>query len=162
MLEVTLVAALMSFLVILISGIWTGMGRAIADVAADARITQEARLALESFSRDLAGSLPGQTTGTKGQSRMVGRSIAGTSQLSLCFDGDADGVADWSAPDVVVSYQVEAGRLVRRIQQPLSEFAVADCVDAMEISDLGDGVQVDLTFRYRDVTETYTIVAKDS
>jgi hypothetical protein len=161
MLEMSLVTALMSFLVVLISGIWTGIGRAITDVAADARIAQEANLALESFSRDFAGSLPGQASGSKGQGRIVGKIIFGTSFLFLCFDGDADGVADWAFPDVVVLYHVEAGRLMRWSWQPMSEFAVADCVDGMQISELGDGVRVDLTFRYREVTETYTIVAKN-
>jgi type II secretory pathway pseudopilin PulG len=159
--EVTLVAGLMSLLVLMISGVWSGLGRSTTDATARCRVAQEANLAMESLVRDLGGSLPDQITGEKQQGRLVGRLIAGGPQLQLCFDGDDDGQADWGSPDTVIIYEVLSNRLVRRDVQAASEFTVAGNVDQMQLTDQGDGVGIDLTFTYREITRTYTIVAKD-
>lgn len=160
-LEVVIVSALMSLLVVLISGAWSGLGRTAADAAVRCRITQEANLAVESLARDLGGSLPDQGTGSKAHGRLVGRLVAGGPQLRLCFDGDDDGQADWAAPDTVILYEIQSNRLVRQNLQTASQYVVAGNLQQMQLTDQGDGIRIDLTFTYRDITRTYTLMAKD-
>ncbi len=167
--EVMLVAVLMSFLALLISGAWTGLGRTTADVAARSRVAREANMAAASLARDFSGSLPGQPGGGREQGRLVGRMIAAGPELRLCFDGDGDGLADWASPDTVVAYRIDTEltygqswkRLVRSDSGSLSEFTVAANVDQMQLTDQGDAVKIDLTFTYRDITRTYTFLARD-
>lgn len=170
LIEIMLVGGLMSLLVLLISGAWRGLGRSSSDAATRCRIAQEARLAAASLTRDFSGSLPEQVTGQRDGGRLVGRMIVAGPELRLCFDGEPlDGEPGWGAPDTVVVYQLDTEitygqswkRLVRWNQATGSEFTVATNVDAMALTDLGDGVKIDLTFTYRDITRTYTIVAKD-
>ncbi|NQU25620.1 MAG: hypothetical protein HQ567_30405 [Candidatus Nealsonbacteria bacterium] len=159
--EITVVSALMSFLVLLISGAWSGMGRPSADAIVRCRVVQEANLAVDSLTRDLGGSLQGQTTGERKLGRMVGRTVVGGSQLRLCFDGEPiNAIPDWNAPDTVITYDVQANRLVRSNLQTGTAFTVAANVDQMQLTELPDGVRIDLTFTYRDITRTYSIIAK--
>lgn len=168
--EIMLVGGLMSLLVLLISGAWRGLGRSSADAATRCRIAQEANLAAASLKRDFGGALPEQVTGQKDRGRLVGRMIVAGPELRLCFDGEPlNGVADWASPDTVVvyglysetTYGVPWKRLVRSNESTGAVFTAASNVDAMSLTDQGDGVKIDLTFTYRDITRTYTIVAKD-
>lgn len=160
--EVMLTSALMSLLVILMSDTWSGLGRSSVVAIARCRVTQEANLAVESFTRDLGGSLAEETAGEKERGRLVGRLIVGGSALWLCYDGaPLDGMADWAAPDTVIVYDVQANQLVRSNQQASTAFVVADHVDQMQLTAQADGVAIDLTFQYRDITRTYSVVAKD-
>jgi hypothetical protein len=159
-LELTLVAALMTFMLVLVSGVWHAFGRSMTDTVACGRIAQEARLAMESLSRDLSGNLPEQVTGGKRLGQLVGHNVASGPELRLCYDGDADRTADWGAPDTVVSYHVESQQLVRSYDG-LSSVVMADGVDQMALTPLADGIQIDLTFRYRNLTKTYHLVTRD-
>ena len=160
--EITVVSALMSFLVLLISGAWRGMGRPSANAIVRCRVVQEANLAVDSLARDLGGSLPGQTTGKRKLGRMVGRMVVDGSQLRLCFDGEpVNTVPEWGAPDTVITYDVQANRLVRSNQQTGTAFTVAANVNQMQLTELADGVRIDLVFTYRDITRTYSIITKD-
>lgn len=160
--EVAVVGMLMSLLVLLISGAWTGPGRSSADAIVRCRVLQEANLAIESLTRDFGGSLPEQIQGEKQSGRFVGRVVVDNSRLRLCFDGQpVNAKADWGAPDTVIVYQVQEGRLVRSNQQTATAFVTADNVDQMQLTEQADGVTIELTFNYRDLTRTYTIVAKD-
>lgn len=160
--EVMLVSGLMSLLVLLISGAWRGLGRSSVDAVVRCRVAQEANLAVDSLARDLGGSLADQTTGKKEAGRMVGRLVVAGSQLWLCFDGGpADGVAWWFPPDTVITYHVQGSQLIRSDQQAGVALAVADNVKQMQLTEQIDGVKIDLTFQYRDLTRTYTITAKD-
>ncbi len=165
--EVMLVSGLMGFLALLISGAWAGLGRTSADVIVRCRVAQEANLAVASLMRDLGGNLPGQTAGQRQLGRIVGRLVVDNSQLWLCFDGEPlngeppNGSAEWAAPDTVIVYDVQANQLIRSDQQAGTTFAVAANVDQMQLTEQADGVTIDLTFQYRDITRTYTIVAKD-
>ena len=161
--EVAVVGVLMGLLVLMISGAWAGPGRSSADAIVRCRVTQEANLAIESLTRDFGGCLVGQPQGEKQSGRFVGRLVVDDSQLWLCFDGPPlDAAADWGAPDTVIVYQVQQGRLVRSNQQTATAFVVADNVERMQLTEQTDGITVELTFTYRDLTRTYTIVAKDS
>ena len=161
--ELMLVAGLMSFLVLLISGAWTGFGRSMTDSIVRCQVAQEANLALASLAMDFHGNLPEDVTGALSEGEMVGRLVVGGSQLSLCFDGGspANGSADWSSPDTVISYDVQSNQLVRTNQQTGTATIVARHVNDLMITDQADGVAIDLTFEYRDLTRTYTIVTQD-
>ena len=72
-----------------------------------------------------------------------------------------DGVADWGLPDTVIVYEVQGSQLIRSNQQTGVALTVADKVSQMQLTEQIDGVRIDLTLQYRDLTRTYTIVAKD-
>ena len=160
--EIMLVGGLMSLLVLLISGAWKGLGRSSVDAVVRCRVAQEANLAVESLARDLGGGLAGQIAGDKPLGRAVGRLVVAGSQLWLCFDGQpVDGVADWGPPDTVIVYEVQGGQLIRCDQQAGTALVVADKVSQMQLTEQIGGVRIELTLQYRDLTRTYTVVAKD-
>lgn len=160
--EIMLVGGLMSLLVLLISGAWTGFGRSSTDAVVRCRVAQEANLAVESLARDLGGSLAGEVAGKKQLSQIVGRLVVDGSALWLCFDGQpADGVANWGPPDTVIVYEVQGSQLIRSNQQTGVALAVADKVSQIQLTEQVDGVRINLTLQYRDLTRTYTIIAKD-
>ena len=162
LMEAMLVGGLMSLLVLLISGAWRGLGRSSADAVARCRVAQEANLAAESLAHDFCGNLPDQVAGQKELGRLVGRLVVGGTELRLCFDGNpVNDAADWAVPDTVITYHVEQNRLIRSNQQTGTALVVADNVNQMLLTEQADGVTVDLTFTYRNMTRTFTIVAKD-
>jgi Prokaryotic N-terminal methylation motif len=159
--EAMVVSLLMVLLSMLLSAVWSGIGRPLVDAVARARVTQEATLARASFSRDWGGSLS-NSIGIRAQDSLVGRQIIDGSELRLCFDGGScNGSPDWAAPDTVIIYQIQANALVRLDQNTGATFTVAKDVQSMDLTDLGYAVQIDLTIQYRDVTHTYTFVARD-
>jgi prepilin-type N-terminal cleavage/methylation domain-containing protein len=164
--EVLAVSTLMAFLAVLVSAAWSTLGRPTVDMIARGRIAQEANLAAASFCRDLAGSLAdaGGRLGTKVQGRYVGRLIPGGTQLWLCFDGgpSPNGLADWGPPDAVIVYEVIANQLIRSDQSTNTSYVVAQYVSAMQVQDLGDRVEIQLTFTYRNVTQTYSVIARNA
>jgi hypothetical protein len=163
--ECVIVSGLLVFVAMLLSATWSGLGRPIADNITRGRLTQEANLAAASLARDLEGSLsnPEGRLGTKQQARFVGRMQPNHSQLWLCFDGGdtPNGVADWGPPDTVIVYEVDSNKLIRWDQKLNTNFVVAQNVDNMQVQDLGDSVQIMLTFKYRDLIQTYTLIARD-
>jgi type II secretory pathway component PulJ len=162
--EVTVVSAAMAVLVMIVSAAWRGMGRPIADMIVRCHVIEEIDLATDSLARDLGGSLSNGEgrQGSKNQGRFVGWMLSGDSQLLLCFDGsDApNGQADWGPPDTVIAYLVDDGRLVRWDQTANTMFTVAQNVDRLEVHPVGDTLQIQLTFRYRNLTRTCTFVAR--
>ena len=85
-------------------------------------------------------------------------------QLRLCFDGGPapDGLADWADPDIVITYEVQSNQLIRWHETAGTSFTVARDVDKFEALDLGGGkVEIKLTFKYRKITQTYTLIARD-
>ena len=83
--------------------------------------------------------------------------------LRLCFDGGipADGLAEWGDPDSVITYQVQDGNLVRWDESAGTTFTVARYVQQLQLADTGNGVEIKLTFAYRNLTRTYTLVGLD-
>jgi type II secretory pathway pseudopilin PulG len=160
--EIMLVGGLMSLLGLLISGAWQGLGRSSTDAVVRCRVAQQANLAVESLARDLGGSLAGQVTGEKQLGRLVGRLVVSGSQLWLCFDGGPpDGVANWAPPDTVIIYEVQGNQLIRSQQGTGVAVAVANNLSQMQLTEQVDGVKIDLRLQYRNLTRTYTLVAKD-
>ncbi len=162
LLELMVVVVLLSFLAVLLARLWRGVGRPTAELAARGRLSAEANLAVTALARDLGGSLagPGGSLGDRGQGRFVGRMLPGNGQLWLCFDGGElpNGVPDWAAPDTVIVYQVQNGCLLRTDQSAGTTFTVARHVTAMDLTDLGTSVQVRLSFSYRGVSRTFTLM----
>lgn len=158
--EMLIVGGLMSFLVVLMSEAWSGLGRPSADALVRCRIAQEANLAAASLARDFGGSLPGQTGGGKECGRLVGQLVVDGSQLWLCFDGEPlNGVADWGLPDTQVVYEMEDNHLIRSNRKTDTTFTVADNLEGMQVSEQFGAVTVELYFSYRDLARTYTFVA---
>jgi type II secretory pathway component PulJ len=161
----TVCAALMALLAVIMARVWYGVVRPTANLAARARINEEATLAVDALARDLGGYLS-DTDGRTGSSsiyRFVGRMQPDNSQLWLCFDGgdSPNGDADWDDPDIVIIYQLQGSSLVRHNQTTGTDFIVARYVDSLQLLDLGDRVQIQLTFLYRGISQTYTFVARD-
>lgn len=165
LLEAVIVNALMVFLAMLVSTAWSAFGRPTADVIARCRVTQEANLAAASLARDLGGSLANHEgrIGGKLLLRYVGRMQPAKKQLWLCFDGgpNPNGQANWGTPDTVISYEVQSNRLIRWDQTAGTSVIVARDVDQLTLKNHGSKVEIKLTFKYRQITRTYTLMALD-
>jgi hypothetical protein len=83
-------------------------------------------------------------------------------QLWLCFDGGnpPDGNAAWASPDTVIVYEIVAHKLLREDQNAGTTFVAARDIDAMSITGVGGNLQIQLTFTYRNLTRTCTMIAK--
>ena len=162
LIEVMVVTTTMAFLSMLIAGIWAGLVRSSTDTIAQARLVSAAQFALESFRRDLAGNLPEDQSGAKLQGMMVGTLVTADDRLLLCFDGEPmNETADWAAPDTVIVYEVQAGRLMRADQQSGTDFVVADNVTDFSVTQLAGGLRIELTLERGTFTRTYTLISQD-
>ncbi len=160
--EVMVVTSTMAFLSMMIAGIWGQLMRSSTDTIAQARLVSAGQFALESFRRDLAGSLPGDQSGSKLQGMMVGRVVTADGQLMLCFDGEpTNGIADWIIPDTVIVYDVVDGQLIRTDQENWTAFVVADDVSDFIVTELTDGLKIELTISRGSITRTYTLISRD-
>ena len=164
LLEATVVSGLMAMLAAILSSAWAGFGRPTTDVIARARVAREMNLAVDCLARDLGGSIANceGRLGAKKQGALVGWLLPGSGELWLCFDGgtEPNGLADWTSPDKVIVYMLEGNRLVRWDQNANTTFTAARDLDAMELSLLGDELQVRLTFKYRGIERTCTLIAR--
>ncbi len=162
LIEVLVVTGMMAFLSMLIAGIWAGLVRSSTDTIAQGRLVSAAQFALESFRRDLAGSLPEDPNGTRLQGMMVGSLVTSDARLLLCFDGEPmNEIADWIAPDTVIVYDVQGGQLIRTDQQSGNDFVVADNVDDFIVTQLASGLRIELTVGRGNLTRTYTLISQD-
>jgi type II secretory pathway component PulJ len=164
LMETTVVSVLMSVLAIVLSSAWAGFERPALSVIAHARVAREMTLAVGCLARDLGGSLGNAEgrLGTKRQGAFVGWLLPGNGQLWLCFDGgtDPNGAADWAAPDTVIVYMLDGDQLVRWDQMANTTFVAARNVQAMDLSLLGDELQINLTFTCQDVTRQCSLTAR--
>jgi prepilin-type N-terminal cleavage/methylation domain-containing protein len=165
LIEIAVSSVLLAMLVVVMGRIWYGMLRPTTYIAARARIDEEAALTAASLSRDLGGFYADTDgrTGIQALYKFVGRQQVNNTQLWLCFDGGSppNGVADWAGPDVVIDYELDGNSLVRRNQFTNTTFGVAKYVQNFQVVDLGDRVQIQVTFSYRGLIQTYTMVARD-
>jgi type II secretory pathway pseudopilin PulG len=163
--EILVVSALMILLAMVLTSLWSGLGRPLVEASARAQIAQDANLAAAALAGDFGGSLTNQEErlGGLADGKLVGRMQPDGSILRLCFDGGtpADGLAEWGDPDTVISYEIQNGDLVRWDERAGTTFTVARNVQQMVLEDLGTGVEIQLTFAYRNVTRTYTLVGLD-
>jgi type II secretory pathway component PulJ len=164
-LEATVVSTLMAMLALLLSSAWSAVGRPAAELTGRSQLVQEMDLAIAALSRDLGGSLaePASRLGTKKQGQWVGWMQPASSQLWLCFDGGTspDGQPDWGQFDTVIVYQLVSNKLVRWNQGTGATFTVARNVDSMNVTAEGaDAIRIVLSFKYRQLTRTCTLIAK--
>jgi hypothetical protein len=163
--ELSVTSVLMVMLTAVLANAWTGLGQPLLQTMHRGRLALESNLAAACLARDLGGCLPGDqgVVGRKSNYVLVGRTQPGGIELWLCFDGgnSPNGVADWVAPDVVITYSVVDNTLVRSDQSTGTVFVVAKHVQSLALADLGGQVEITLTFAYRNASQTYTLVAKD-
>jgi hypothetical protein len=160
-LEISLVAGLTSFLVLMVAGLWQGFGGALSDTIAQARVVSEAHLALQTLRRDLRGSLPGTELGPRDAGLLVGRLIVGDEELRLCYDGPVpNGQAEWAAPDRVIRYEVQGDQLVRIDQTTGSLFVVADHVEQFRVVGFPETTQIELSLEFRGFNRHYTWIVQ--
>jgi type II secretory pathway pseudopilin PulG len=162
LIEVLLVSSLMTMLAIIVAGVWSGMGGPIIDAISRARVAQEANMAAAALARDFGGNLDLNegSGGALSDGKLIGVAHPGGTILRLCFDGGAspNGTPEWTDPDTVISYQVDNGNLIRWNELSGATFVVARYVDSLELSDVNEGVEIRLTYTFRKVTRTYTLV----
>lgn len=163
--EVMIVSGLMTMLAMLLSATWSVLGKPLIDASTQARVAHEANLAVAALARDFGGSLSGNA-GRIGQikhGKLVGRMQVANSVVRLCFDSlsTPNEIADWDAPDAVISYEVLDGNLVRWDEQAGTTFVVARHVTDFAVLEQGVGVQIRLTFTHRHVTRSYTLIGLD-
>lgn len=170
LLEVMVVSGLMSLLALLISAAWAGVGRPAADAIIRGQLVQEIDMALASLARDLGGALanPEARLGGKKQGQWIGwkqlaESEAPEPQLWLCYDGgvDPNGQPDWATPDTIIIYKLQNNALIRWDLSAGKTFTVARHVQGFDVTPVGsDGLQIVLTFTYRNLTRTCTLTAR--
>jgi type II secretory pathway component PulJ len=157
--EMMIVGGLASLLVLMVSEAWSGLGRPSTDALARCRIAQEANLAAASLAQDFGGSLPGQPTGRKQAGRLLGRLVVDDSQLWLCYEGQpSNDLADWGAPDTVVTYEVQDRRLIRADKTAETAVVLADSVDRIRLEQRLERITIELTLSFRGFQRTYTFV----
>jgi hypothetical protein len=162
MVEVTISTGLVVMLSMLLSNAWIGLGRPLLQNAARCHIAQEADLALACLSLDLGGCLPEGTAGVKLANQFVGWTYPDNAELMLCFDSatDPNSVADWGLPDTVVVYAVVGNTLVRSNQATGVEYVAAQNVSGLTVEDQSGDLRILLSFSYRGISQTYTMIAK--
>ena len=112
LLEVTIVSGLMTFLALLLSAAWSGVGKSTIGLITRCQLAQEMDFAVAALSRDLCGSMPLKNAeadstrlGGKTKWRLLDWKIEpSTGNLELDFDSDPTNTATWKVADKVVSY----------------------------------------------------------
>ena len=106
--------------------------------------------------------MPEEGAGGKTSGLFVGWAHPGGVELLICFDSNTapNGLADWVPPDVVVEYLLFNNSLVCINQATGDEYVAAQNVSGLDVQDLGGELQITLTFAYRGVFQTYTLLAK--
>ena len=157
------VTLMLTLLALLLGQLWSGLGQPTTNLAAYRRHPGGAagRSGPDTRPWRQFGNQEGRL-GPKNLYAFVGRLQPGGTQLWLCFDGGSspNGVADWAAPDTVIVYQLQGGSLVRWDQSSGTTYTVARYLTGFAVQGLGDRVSLALTFTYRDVTRTYTFIAR--
>lgn len=157
--ETNIAALLGGLLLMMISGVWTGIGRSIVDSIAQGRVVGEATMALEALRRDVSGGLPEDPSGGLSLGQRIGQLNVAGSELHFCYEGAPEnGTADWATPDTVIEYRVSGGKLLRDNIASGVSLVVANGVSQFSVSDVANGVQVELTLEQRDFSRTYTMV----
>src|SRR5687768_7415153 len=96
-----MVAGMVGMIILAVIGnTWRWYIRSVRDIRIVTQLTREVKLASEAIAQDFGPAL-------------AARTIDG-STLQFNYDNNADGIADWSAPDVVIEYAIDSERLVRR------------------------------------------------
>lgn len=161
--EVLIVSGLMSLLALILSTLWSGLGRPLADAAARACLIQEIALASAALARDLGGNLadPESRLGTKRQGEFLDWSTPNGAQLRLRFAGNPKGKKDdWGNQNTTIVYSVEDGQLVREDTNAKTSMVIAEHVEVLSVTCDSALCQIELIFRYRGLTRTCSWIAR--
>ena len=161
LLEVTIGSIMVATITVVAAGVAVDMTRSMAGNICETRIATEARLAIESFRRDLSGNDPDSREGERDQWRLVGRMIPTHDELRLCFDSGTNRSADWTSPDRVVIYSLDEGQLLRTDVENSRSNVIAHHVDEVNFEVIGSEIRIELTFELCDVVETYVFNTPD-
>lgn len=161
LLEVTIGTMLAGVLSAMAASVAFNVSRSMANNIAETQIASEARMAVESLRRDLAGVSFDSTTGNKFQWRLVGRLIPNEQEMRLCFDADDDASADWVAPDRVIVYYLDGTNLVRDDLLSGNTYTVARHVSDVQFSADGTEITIALDMEFGGVVESYTFLCSD-
>ncbi|OYP29395.1 hypothetical protein [Rhodopirellula sp. MGV] len=156
LLEVTIATGLVAMLAVVSASISVDLSRGMSENIARTRLATEARLTVESLRRDLSGCDPDQPLGERSVGTLVGIESTNRTTLRLCFDGDQNNRADWMPPDRVIVYESEQELLIRSDPFGSHSNVLTHSVQAWQVDDQGDHVQLLLTLGLGRFTETYT------
>jgi prepilin-type N-terminal cleavage/methylation domain-containing protein len=158
LMEVVVVSALMSLLLMLFSAAWRGFAQPTSTTIRRARMIREAGLLVEALSRDIGGTLTEQPLGSKESGRLVGHTVQADNELQLCFDGDPiDETANWSLPDTVITWTLIDDRVVRTNWRTGAAITVVNSVESFTVVDLGGSVRILVQFSDGNLTRDLTL-----
>ncbi len=120
-LELMVVSILMTIVVLITAQFWRWFSPNVSFMIARGHILREARVAMENLAADFGSA--------------VGASSVSGSGLLICKDsGDyPNGIADWTAPDVMVDYSIVNNTLQRNDLSTGSVFTIADCISNITV-----------------------------
>ncbi|MBN1787228.1 MAG: type II secretion system protein [Sedimentisphaerales bacterium] len=147
LLELMVVSLLMFIVVMLTNQFWTWFTPSVTDIIARAHTLREARMAMRSLADDFGAA--------------VGAAPLGGNRLILCKDGGdfPNGLADWSAPDVLVDYYIVDSSLYRNNVSAGTGFAVADGVTGFTVEQISPTlIRITLDLAVRDFSRQLTFM----
>jgi len=120
-LELMVVSILMTIVVLITAQFWRWFSPNVSFMISRGHILREARVAMENLAADFGSA--------------VGASAVGENGLLICKDsGDyPNGIADWTAPDVMVDYSIVNNSLQRNDLSTGSVFTIADCISDLTV-----------------------------
>jgi prepilin-type N-terminal cleavage/methylation domain-containing protein len=176
--ELMVVSVLMAVLGALLSSAWVGVGRTAAGLIGRSQLVQERDVAVAALSRDLGGCSvePDARIGEKINGRWLkweypnNDSLPSNQDLKLYYDGGTNSTGDTLA-NTVVHYLVASDPdpkvstliLVRRNTVnggTPTDFTVARNVYSMIVTPDANAVRIVLCFKYRTLTLTCDLTAK--
>ena len=123
---------------------WRWYARQADATHVSTQLTRELKLAAESVAEDYGSAL-------------ASRTVDGTT-LQINIDaGVVDGIAQWTAPDTVLEYAVDGGKLMRRDLTADTELTIADHIAELSAEVVEGKLQVQLTAQYRQTEHELTL-----
>src|SRR5205809_2092036 len=117
LLELLVVAMLGVLVITFISNAWRWYLHAVKEMQVSAHLNRELKLAADAIAQDFGPSFAARTPDG--------------ATLQFDFDDDSNAAAQWAAPDTVVEYVVQSGKLVRRNLATGAEVPLASNISAV-------------------------------
>jgi type II secretory pathway component PulJ len=147
LLELLIVGALGTLIVLLISNAWVWYARTSKSMHVSAELSRELKIAAAAIAQDYGPALTVRTTD-------------GT-DVQFDYDSNSDSAAQWTAPDLVVEYVLSNGNLLRRDLNAGTDIPLASGISAI-VAEVVDGhLNVRLTATYRTTSQDLTLQLRD-
>jgi type II secretory pathway component PulJ len=147
LLELLIVGTLGTILVMFITNAWIWYARTTRTMHVTAQLNRELKIAATAIAQDFGPALAARTTD-------------GT-DLQFDYDYNSDAAAQWAAPDGIVQYILDNGRLVRRDLITGVNVPLASSITNVA-AELVDGqLSVHLTATYQTTTQDLTLELRD-